>query len=204
MGSHEAERAGEGPDPPGPRDASTSPLRLLLQTALGVVAILGLVMALAYFFRAPLETIGLDFVRRFGLAGMFVGTFLADAFSFPVPPQFYLLTAVTSKGPQAPAIATVCIASLLAGNTGYHLATRLSSVGLFRRFVARSRGRIDPLFQRYGYWAVAIGSVTPIPFSMLCYLAGLYRMPYRLFAVLALFRVPRILFFYVLIRAGWA
>ena len=35
---------------------------------------------------------------------MFVGTFLADAFSFPVPPQFYMLTAITAGGSQPAAL----------------------------------------------------------------------------------------------------
>ena len=75
------------------------------------------------------------------------------------------------------------------------------------QFVARrieaARPTIDPLFAKYGYYAVAIGAMSPIPFSLLCYVAGLYKVPYRIYALLVLMRVPRLLVFYALIRLGW-
>ncbi|MBV9108396.1 MAG: hypothetical protein JO306_03190 [Gemmatimonadetes bacterium] len=58
----------------------------------------------------------------------------------------------------------------------------------------------------FGYrllWAVALGTLAPVPYSVLCYAAGLYRIPYMLFSAFTLLRVPRLLFFYLIIRTGW-
>jgi membrane protein YqaA with SNARE-associated domain len=142
-------------------------------------------------------------VEHFGIAGMFLGTFLADALSFPIPPQFYMLTAISAGEPQVPAMVAICAASMIAGYVGYHLADRLARVRLFARHIEASRAKVDRLIERHGYWAIVIGSITPIPFSTLCYLSGLYRVPKRYLAVLILTRVPRLLIFYVLIRAGF-
>ncbi|WP_437275875.1 VTT domain-containing protein [Sorangium sp. So ce375] len=158
----------------------------------------------AYLARDELDALGRGFVQRFGVAGMFVGTYLADAFSFPIPPQFYMLTAITAGGSQIAPLIAISAASLLAGCTGYRLASRLARLRLFAARIERTRPKIDRLFERYGYWAIAIGSVSPIPFSMLCYLSGLYRVPPRYFLTMVLFRVPRLLLFYALIRAGWS
>jgi membrane protein YqaA with SNARE-associated domain len=158
----------------------------------------------AYLARDELDALGRGFVQRFGVAGMFVGTYLADAFSFPIPPQFYMLTAITSGGSQTAPLIAISAASLLAGCTGYRLASRLARLRLFAARIERTRPKIDRLFERYGYWAIAIGSISPIPFSMLCYLSGLYRVPPRYFLTMVLFRVPRLLLFYALIRAGWS
>ena len=49
-----------------------------------------------------------------------------------------------------------------------------------------------------------MGSISPVPFSLLCNLSGLYRVPFRIFLVLSLFRIPRLLVFYALIRLGWS
>lgn len=177
--------------------------RALLQLALALGALLGAVALASWLAREELEALGRGFVARFGIGGMFVGTFLADAFSFPVPPQFYMLTAITGGGSQPAALGAISAASLLAGQTGYQLAGRLSRVRLFARRIEASRPRIDRLFARYGYWAIAVASVTPIPFSVLCYISGLYRIPPRYFAALLLFRVPRLIAYYGLIRLGW-
>jgi len=59
------------------------------------------------------------------------------------------------------------------------------------------------LIERYGAWALVIGSLTPVPYSFLCYLSGLNHVRYRLFAVVCLLRIPKIVVYYYLIVAGW-
>jgi membrane protein YqaA with SNARE-associated domain len=178
--------------------------RTTAQLALSFGALFAGVALAAHLAHDELYALGNAFVQRFGLAGMFAGVYLADAFSFPVPPQFYMLTAIAGGGSQVAPMATVCAASLLAGYTGYHLAGRIARVRFFAARIEKVRPRVDRLFARYGAWALAIGSLTPVPFSMLCYLAGLYRLPMRHLALLLLFRVPRLFVFYALIRLGWA
>jgi membrane protein YqaA with SNARE-associated domain len=134
---------------------------------------------------------------------MAFGSFVSDAFMFPVPPQFYMLTAVAAGAPQVQSITVVCVTSVVASNVAYLLAGRIAHVRFFRERIARTRPQFDPLFARYGVRAMILGAVLPIPYSLLCYLAGLYRIPYRIYALLVLARVPRLLVFYFLIRAGW-
>ncbi len=178
-------------------------VKLLLQIVLPLVAVFVGVAIAAALFRAPLQALGSAFVARFGYAGMAAGTFLSDAFMFPIPPQFYMLTAVAAGAPQIASVTVICATSVLAANVAYHVAGALGRLPFFRQRIARSRGAVDPLFARWGYFAVALGAVLPVPFSLLCYVAGLYRIPYRLYAVLVLMRVPRLLVTYAIIRAGW-
>ncbi len=80
-------------------------------------------------------------------------------------------------------------------------ASRPSSAA--RRRIDATRARMDKLFERYGFWAFAIASATPMPFSIMCYVAGVYRVKPKLFALVLLFRIPRLLVMYWLARAGW-
>lgn len=185
------------------RDQRRDLLRTLVQLVLSLGALFGAIALAGYVARDELDALGRAFVERFGLLGMFIGTFLADAFSFPIPPQFYMLTAITTGGSQVAPMAVISAASFLGGCTGYRLAGHIAKIRLFAARIQATRPRIDRLFDRYGYWAIAIGSVTPIPFSMLCYLSGLYRVPPRYFVALVLFRLPRLAIFYALIRLGW-
>jgi membrane protein YqaA with SNARE-associated domain len=178
-------------------------LRYLVQLLLSIGAFVALVSAAAYFARAELESLGRAFVQHFGVAGMFLGTFLADAFSFPIPPQFYMLTAISAGAPPLAPMVAICTASMIAGYVGYHLAGPLARVRFFARRVEASRAEVDRLIERYGYWAIVLGSITPIPFSVLCYLSGIYRIPAKYLGLLIVTRIPRLLVFYALIRAGW-
>jgi membrane protein YqaA with SNARE-associated domain len=195
--SPEGMPSAEGPLPA--EDLRGLALRVLGGLLLGAT---GLVLV-ARAFRAQLEAIGILFVHHFGVAGMFLGTLVADAFSFPVPPQFYLMTLVACGRPQLPGLVAICAATLVAGQCAYRLAGPLMRIGPLRRLVARSQPRVEPIFLRHGYRAMLLASLTPIPFSVLCYLSGIYRVPPGPFGVFLVLRVPRILIFYAAFRLGW-
>lgn len=162
------------------------------------------VFILAKLFREPLQALGTSFVERFGLPGIFLGTFIADAFSCPIPPQFYMLTVIASGREQVSPLVLISISSLLAGSAGYLFARHLERFEFFRRLLERTRESVDGVFRRWGSWAIVIASITPIPYSMLCYTAGFYRMPRRLFVLFLALRVPRLLVYYAALKAGWS
>src|SRR6188768_2999163 len=91
---------------------------MVLRWCGGPVALFGVMLAIARLFRAPLEALGRNFVERFGYYGMAFGTFIADGFHFPIPPQFYMLMAISSGASRPLAFAAITAASLLGGVPG--------------------------------------------------------------------------------------
>lgn len=176
---------------------------LALRWLVGVLALLAVMIALASYFRAPLEHVGRAFVERFGYAGMTIGTFIADGFHFPIPPQFYMLLAITSGVSQLATFAAIALGSLAGGLAGYKFAAHLAHIELVRKRLEPSRLQAQQLFDRYGYLAAVLATFLPIPYSVLCYLSGLNGLPYRVFFVLSLCRIPRLVFFFLVIRFGW-
>ncbi|MBN1544212.1 VTT domain-containing protein [Candidatus Woesearchaeota archaeon] len=48
------------------------------------------------------------------------------------------------------------------------------------------------LFSKYGVYAVAVGAMSPIPYSAVCWTAGIYRMSYFKFILASIItRLPR-------------
>lgn len=174
-----------------------------LQLVFGVALFCVAVFLGARHFRPELEGISRFLVVRFGAFGLFAGPFIADAFSFPAPPQLYLLAAITTHQPVVSTLALVSAGSVLGGNVGRWFGAVLGDRPFLTRVLGRTRHRVDAVFARYGYWAVAVGALMPLPYSMLCYLSGVYKMPRGLFALMSLLRVPRLMFFYVILRAGF-
>jgi membrane protein YqaA with SNARE-associated domain len=189
------------PAPPG--EARRELLKLGLKFLLGAAALVALVSFLGHTFRPQLESMGRTFVDRFGYVGIGLGTFLADGLHCPVPPQFYMLASIASGRSVPWTLVAVCIGSLLGGIAAYTIASKASHWRFLRRLLARSQKSVGGLFERYGYWAVAIGSVSPLPYSFLCYLSGVYRMPPRIFLALSLFRIPKVVFYFYLVKLGW-
>ena len=178
-------------------------LWLALKLALGAAGLVLLVSLLGHYFRSELEALGATFVDRFGYVGLALGTYAADGLHFPVPPQFYMLASITSGWSMWWTLVAVCTGSILGGITAYAIARKVSDFPFFARLLARTRKKVDWLFVRYGYTAVAIGSLTPIPYSFLCYVAGGYKMPPRIFLALSLLRIPKVVLYYYLVMLGW-
>lgn len=177
---------------------------LVLRFVLGLVIVCSLVASVGYFVREPAEALARGFVSRFGILGMALGTLLADGLHFPVPPQFYMLLAVASSTPVARAFPAIAVASLLAGALGYLLARWASRVPWLSRKVGPYRQVMAESFSRRGYRTALVASLLPIPYSVLCYLAGLNRLPTAFVVLLGICRVPKLLGFYGLVYYGWS
>lgn len=201
------EQTADGAAPPPAAPAAEPPRwdarRGIRRIVISLVAFFCLMALLAKLFGPRIEGAGQVFVDRFGLGGMAIGTILADAFSLPPPPLFYIVIVATGAGSHLVGMTVISLASMAAGVLGYHLASLLGARPFFRRRIDATRARMEPLFARYGVWAFAIASATPIPFSFMCYVAGVYRLPYRMLAFICLTRVPRLLVMYWLVLAGW-
>ncbi len=168
-----------------------------------VLAFLALVMALGAYAREYLEPAGVWVSRQFGLPGMALGTFLADAFHFPVPPQFYIFAAVTGGQPWLGPFFAICFGSLCGGVASFVIAQRFSSTAWVRRWAGGFQEEGEQVLAKHGRLAVLLGSVSPLPFSSQCLLAGLCQASPRLVLLILLLRIPRLLFFFWAIRTGW-
>lgn len=187
---------------PRPRSLGAGALRSL-RFLLGVLALLVGVAVLARSLRPELEHVGQSFVDRFGLVGMAFGSFLADGFHFPVPPQFYMLLSIASKSDPRSTLACITLGSLAGGTAGFFLARRLSRIGFVARWLERSSKILARFSGEKGFRILLVASFTPIAFSALCYVAGFYRLPKRYYAIFALIRVPKLVAYYYLVKLGW-
>lgn len=177
--------------------------RGIFRAVVSVLVFFGLMATLAKLAGPRIEASGKAFVESFGYAGLALGTILADGFSLPPPPLFYIVIVATGKSSHLVGMTVISAASMVAGVIGYHLAALLAARPFFRKRIDATRARMDGLFKRYGVWAFLIASATPLPFSFMCYTAGVYRLGPRMLAFICVFRVPRLLVMYWLIVAGW-
>ena len=107
-----------------------------------------------------------------------------------------------SKKQQALGLALICIASVLGGLGGYYIGHKLKKRKWVIRLTSGFREKAEDLFHRYGRWAVVLAALTPIPFSTICWTAGIFNMKFEKFWPTTLFRIPRMILWYYLILLG--
>ncbi|ACO04923.1 MAG TPA: DedA family protein [Persephonella sp.] len=133
-------------------------------------------------------------VNDYGYLGIFLISF-TESIIQPVPPDPFI-TGGTAFG-LSPVYAALiaAVASVLGGMVGYALGKFLGEP-VFKKFIGEKyydKGEI--LFRKYGIWAVIIAAITPIPFKAICWLAGIFEMPFWGFVLAAFIgRLPRFLF----------
>lgn len=206
--SVEADSSGAGRDTPGSagRRAQRRRGRLwqLARFLLALAVLFGVVLLVVRAFRPQLVRIGTAFVERFGLAGVALGTYIADGFHFPLPPQFYMLLAIAAGRTPLAIIAATSLGSVLGGMSGFLLARRIGRLPRISAWIDRSSGGIvTQLTQRHAVQAVIIVSLTPIAFSVLCYVAGLYRLRRTTLLLMLALRVPKLALYFYLVKSGW-
>jgi len=200
-----------GTEAPGSAPSSARPgsgrsrARAILRFVLGLGALLTVVVLVVRTLRPELEGVGKWFVERFGLAGVAAGTFIADGFHFPVPPQFYMLLATAAQAEPAAILAATSLGSVLGGGAGYLVARRLGHTRVLSRWLERVAGKVGHrLGQQYPYRSAVLASLSPIAISVLCYLAGLFRERGGPLLALLVLRLPKIILNYYLVRFGWS
>lgn len=184
--------------------ASDMSLRaIIIQTIVITIIIVAAVALLAKVAYEPFQSFAMSAIKVFGLPGVLFGLWLTDTFTFPIPTDTYLVVAVASKRPLLSTMALISLVSVIAGNCAYFVGPWLTKVPFIKDRIEGFRPRGERLFGRWGVGAVAIGALTPLPYSVICWFAGIYKMPYRRFALSTLFRIPRMVGYYLLIADQW-
>lgn len=162
-------------------------------------------MLLGLFFEEELVAFAEQVEQTLGIGGLMLIAFLADFLITPLPPDLLLL--VVAKSPMRDTwplhVILLGLASWGAGAAGWMTGNRLGHSPWVLRRIGDLNGPIAQKLRRFGFWTVAIGALTPFPFSVTCWTAGMLGIPLRQVLWGGLLRLPRFfLFYWVLVLAG--
>jgi membrane protein YqaA with SNARE-associated domain len=156
------------------------------------------VFALSIIFLDELRIVSRKLFSLYGLAGVAVMVFVMDVIIQPISPDVVIISSTLGGANLLRAALVGGGGSVAAGIAGYFLGKKIGSKGLKGFFSPKHFEKGEALFKKYGLWAVAAGALTPVPFSAVCWSAGIYRMKFPVFILTSvLTRVPR---FFVM---GW-
>ena len=172
---------------------------------------LGVAFLIVFFFVILLRILLGDYigsfaealVKQFGLTGIFVSTLVLDSLIVGISPDFVLFVAIAGNLNPVTLLFTISLASIIGGNIGYFIGRFLGNRKFVQKRIASYERKGHYLMEKYGLWAVIVGAMTPIPFSTICWIAGMLEMKYTHFLAGALWRIPRYFLWYIVFRIGF-
>lgn len=167
--------------------------------SLVVIAVIAALLLVRY--RAELDAFTIAVFDAVGIGGLIAILFFTDCCVSPFPPDSILILIAASPYHQywpwlLPLIGFI---SALAGCLGYSAGRFLSKKSWAQKWIGSFHGKSQHLVRRFGPWGVAIGALTPVPFSITCWAAGLFRLEFKSFVGPALLRIPRYVLYYAAI-----
>jgi len=162
---------------------------LLIFLILTVVYLIVVLLA-----RDQLLSISQWITESLGGWGIFFVTFTLDM--IPLPASLDLLLPLTISWDPWVLLPLLSIASISGGHAAFYLGRYASKWGFIHKWSEKIRIKGEGVVKRYGFWAVVIAAITPLPFSATCWIAGMARLGKRAFFLASLFRIPRIVIFY--------
>ncbi|PKA14914.1 YqaA family protein [Leptospira haakeii] len=177
---------------------------LVKQTLIASVILLLVVLVLARFFNERVTQVAGLFLNYTGVWGVGLSIFVADSIHVFFPPDTFLILAVAAKMPDFWVIFFASVGSLLAGGCSYSQGRfLLPKLTVFSKFIRNHEEKLEGYVKRFGFWAVVLAALTPLPYSWTSVAAGVMKMRIDLFFAAALFRIPRFILYYYLIKGGW-
>ncbi|SDY76820.1 YqaA family protein [Nitrosomonas halophila] len=177
----------------------------LIKAVIAVVVFILATSALGYWLEDELTMATTWVVNKIGFFGLGLILLVTDTLVTPFPPDILLL--VIAKSPLAEQwqsyVLILGMISCLAGMLGWGIGRWLGRFEFVKRTFGDFKAEHREFIRRYGFWAVVIGSITPFPFSVTCWTAGMLEL--RWITVLAAaisFRIPRFFFYYWLITSA--
>ncbi len=185
-------------------DSTRAFLRRKIWTS--VILFLALVTAVGFsghFLREEMTALANGVNHHLGFAGLAAVLFISETVVSPFPPDLILWVVATSDLSRDWPFLVGILATLstLGGHLGWLLGSHVGGTRAARLVLGRYRRRSVRIMRRFGLWAIVLAALTPVPWSVTSWTAGILRMPWRLFLLGSLVRFPRIVIYYIVIHA---
>ncbi len=172
---------------------------LLIKTAIFFIGAVAAYAVLYLVAGRSISEISTHIAGRKGLAGIFFYVYVVDTLIVPATPDIVF---TLSSAPPVLLIAVVSTASISGGFTGYMIGKYLNHLSVVRKLTGYYRKKGEKLIDRYGPWAVALAGFTPLPYSTISWLAGMFGIKPAYYLLASLTRIPRLALYYAAIREG--
>jgi len=169
------------------------------EKALTFVGVIIIILILGISFTLLFEYIKQEaehLITTFGLLGIAIMVFIMDVIIQPFSPDVIVFGSSLLSDSLFSIAIIAGLSSVLAGFVGHLIGRKIGTIGFIQLFGKKHVNRGEKLFKKWGSLAIIVGALSPIPYSAICWLSGIYRMNKSLFVIFSLAaRIPRFILF---------
>lgn len=162
-----------------PKDGELSFRELFKKSIWAIVVLMAVTFTSLFLFKklgwADAEVLH-DFIDAFGAWEVAGYIFVMELTMFPVSVDMVWPFVLTWSVPKA--VIVMGTASVVGSFCAYLVGRLLGHIPIINNYVRRNtKPETAAMMKRYGAWGVAIGGIAPLPFSTICTLAGMAKLP---------------------------
>ncbi|MDH5597115.1 MAG: VTT domain-containing protein [Candidatus Peregrinibacteria bacterium] len=130
-------------------------------------------------------------IDTYGYLGVFLLTTL-EQFIFPIPADFFAAMGTANGLPLLNVLALVLLGAIAGSAIGYLLGKYLGHPAAQWLFGKRNVDKGEAFIDKWGIWGVILAGLTPLPFKLVTWSAGIFEMPFKRYMLgVAIGRMPR-------------
>jgi len=174
----------------------------LIKAIIGLLLFILIISGLSFWLEEELMLITTAVVDQIGFLGLCLILLVTDTLVTPFPPDLLLLVIANSPLSEhwLSYVTILGCVSVCAGMIGWKIGQKLGGTGIAKRIFGDIQPEHREFIQKYGFWAIVLGAITPLPFSVTCWTAGILKIRWQVvLAAAVLFRIPRFVLYYWLI-----
>ncbi|MBK5201265.1 MAG: VTT domain-containing protein [Spirochaetaceae bacterium] len=138
--------------------------------------------------------------QKMGIPGVFIFVYIVDTFIVPMTVDV-IYPFVTDWSPLK-IMLVLGTASYFGGVSGYWIGRLLSHVKTIKNFIEKLVGTHKEFIEVHGAWAVVLGALSPLPYSTICWAAGIAKVDNRKMLLACLARYLRMIVYYYILIGG--
>ncbi|MGR9044569.1 MAG: YqaA family protein [Gammaproteobacteria bacterium] len=159
---------------------------------------------LGFWFEDEMSMMTNWVVDRIGFTGLCLILLVTDTLVTPFLPDILLVviakSALAERGLYY--VFILGTVSVFAGMLGWNIGRGLGQFNFIQRLYGQIGEEQRGFMEKYGFWAIVLGAITPLPYSFTCWTAGVMGLRWtKVLAASVLFRIPRIIIYYLLIAS---
>lgn len=183
-------------------DGSIKWRKLFFRTIIALLIVFAIFLGYEHFLggNGTNDQIAKNLYQKMGNIGIFLFVYLVDTFIVPMTVDV-IYPLVTSWSPWK-IMLVLGTASFFGGVSGYWIGRLLSHVKVINNFIEKLVGSHKEFIEVHGAWAVVLGAISPLPYSTICWAAGIAKVDNRKILLACLARYLRMIVYYYILIGG--
>lgn len=128
------------------------------------------------------KAVGLGLVEKYGILGIFLIGFSEPIFQ-PVPTEIFIVGGVALGLDWKFVLMVSTLGTTFGSIVTYYLASKYGEKLALRFFSSDDIKKGENFLRKHGIIGVLIISFTPLPFEIICWICGIFEMPFKRYVV---------------------